>query len=501
MNRKKLKYGGFSLLVTAIFLAGIILLNIMAGMLTSRFFLKADLTSTGMYSLSEDAAKMLEGINEPVDVIVLADESSWLMDTRWNRIVDILQNYSVVSGGQIRVQYVNPDLNTFTDRNADGSEFKNSLTSLKETYPDLSELARDDIIFKSGRRATKISVSIMYSWSYDSNYNSVATAIKADQELVSVLTYVLSEEVARAVFLEGHNESAAEYLSYLFEKCGYDCVTTNIAFEPIPEDATIVISVAPKTDFSADEILKLGDYLTKGGNAMIFYDYETISLPLLDQYMAQWGIDVESKLVCDEQYSYFSQYTQSTYLGAKIRGQTSILPTLAASEEKGMYVGLPLPRSIAVSTAREYTTYPILETFSSSSYTKDFSAGQLDSTERAPEDAAGPFVIGTFTEKMTYDKDGGSVYNHLIVANAGLVDDDFLYYYGSNFYNVQMMADLANDINPFGESVYIASKALAGGEMPVNEGQARTVLLLLVIALPLIIILLGILVWRRRKHL
>ncbi|MDR0324668.1 MAG: GldG family protein [Oscillospiraceae bacterium] len=496
MNKKKLKYGGFSLLITLLFLTAIVLLNVFAGMLTERFFLKADLTETGLYSLSDKAAEVLSGVSETVDIIVLSEESLWHADSSGlrTRIIDILQNYSAVSGGRLRVQYVNPDLNSF-----DGPEYNNSLSVLKDAYSELEGLQRDDIIIKSVRRATRVPAASLFTVSYDDYGNSVATGIRADQELISALLYVLSEKVAGAVFIEGHREDSAERLKWVFDKCGYAISTINLALQDIPDDTVVVVSSAPKTDFLSGEIEKLEHYLSNGGNAMIFYDLETLSLPLLDGFLAQWGLSVDSKLVCDEQYSYFSQLN---FVTAPVKA--GMLPSLAGAEASGVPVAIlsarPIRSEWAGGTRGNFTAFPLIETYSSSSYTKDYGGGGIASLERESGDEAGPFALAYNVRQITYDANSSQVHSHLIVSSIGLVDDMFLTYYGQYFYNIQLIADLANDLNPFGESVYIPSKQFGGEAMPVSTGQTQAVLILMVIALPLAIILAGILVWRKRRH-
>ncbi|MDR0294229.1 MAG: GldG family protein [Oscillospiraceae bacterium] len=494
MNKKKLKYGGFSLLVIVVFLTAVILLNVLAGMLTGRFYLKADLTESGLYSLSDKAVEVLEGIDETVDLIVLSDESAWLAHATWVRIVDILQNYSAMTGGRIRVQYVNPALNSFN-----GPEFGNSLSQLKEAYPDLEGMKQDDIILLSARRAITVPVSNLFSWSYDSYGQPVITGVNADQELVSALLYVLSEQVARAVFLEGHNENPAEVIRFLFERFGYACSSLTLALEDIPDDTVVVVSSAPKTDFLSEEIGKLEDYLAAGGNAMIFYDFNTLSLPRLDGFLEQWGVTVDSHLVCDEQYSLSADFS---VIVAGVR--SGLLPSLSAAEAAEKRVALYLARPVRSLWANgqrgSYTALPFIQTFSSSSYAKDFGGGQLTTPEREDGDLSGPFALGYDIRRASNAPDGSQVFAHMIVSSAGLIDDTFLSYYGQSFYNLELMADFANDFNPFGQSVYIPSKQIVGAQVPVSAGQARAVLLLMVIALPLIIILLGILVWRRRRH-
>ena len=495
MNKSKLRYGGFSLVITILFLVAVILLNVFAGALTERYDIKIDLTEKGLYSLDDKAAELLRGIDERVDIIVLADESAWIADPDLVRVVDILKSYSAMSDGDVRVQYVNPKLNTFN-----GPKFGNSLDKLKEAYAELEGMAENDVILLSDRRATKVNAMDLYSWSYDYYGNMAPTAINVDQQFVSALMYVLSDDVARAVFIEGHDEAAAELLRMLLDSCGYVCTNINIAFNEIPADTTVVIAAAPVKDFTSDEVAKLESYLLTGGTAMIFYDSTALTTPVLDGFLTQWGVEVESKLICDEQYSFMSL---PSFVGAiPVSGG---LPSLEGADSITAYVGMYNARSIRSLWAGDswgnFKQSPILRTVSASSYAKDFGSGNPTTLARESGDESGPFTLGYSITMLTQNLNKEQVYARLIVTTGGFIDDTVLYSAGTGLYNISMLAGMANDLNPFGEIVYIAPKALAGEMMVVSAGQARTVLLVMVIAMPLIIAALGMLMWRKRRRL
>jgi len=81
-----------------------------------------------------------------------------------------------------------------------------------------------------------------------------------------------------------------------------------------------------------------------------------------------------------------------------------------------------------------------------------------------------------------------------------MFDDSFLSMFGSTFYNASLIADLASDFNPDGSSVFIPAKPLVGSQMPVSSGNARFVLILMVITLPAAIYSAAAIVWYNRRH-
>jgi len=489
----KIKSRGFSILVTILFLVSVILLNIFVGMLTQRFFLRVDLTETGIYTLSERAAEFVSGINEPVDIIVLAEESSWRASNAYEMLINILNNYSASSGGYIRVQYVNPDLNSFI-----GPDYNNSLAILKASYAELEEMSRNDIIVLSQRRAALISFLDMFSQGIDNTGRQGISGLRTDQELISALTYVLNEDVAHIVFIDNHQENPTEFISVIFERSGYVSSSINLVFDDIPDNTTVLVSAAPKFDFLSEEIRKLEEYLMLGGVFIYLYDPQLPSLPLFDNFLAEWGVTVENKIIFDEDYTIPQLGVVATHV---VSGALPSTVNAQMLTQNVMPVGAFLPRPLrAEETRGDFLLLPLISTFTSSSYTKDINDGNITTTERESGDEQGPFTIAYNVRRMTRNADGLQVYANLIVAGANLFEDAFLGMYGESFYNPVLIADMANDFNPFGERVFIAAKDFGNTQMLVSSAGTRTIFITLVAVLPLLILATGVYVWLKRRH-
>ena len=494
---KRLKFTGYRIAVTVTFIAVITLLNVFAGILTERYFLKADLTEGGLYSISERAEEFLHEMTGQVDVVVLAEESVWYSNPTFSLVANILQNYSAASGGNIKVQYVDPDLNYF-----DGPRYNNSLITLKASYTELSEMQRGDILFISSQRATRLFVADLFVQGFDDFGRPSLTAIRADRELVSALLYVTNEQISRVTFINNHQENPSEYIRQVFERSGYVSSSINLALEDIPDDTALLVSAGPKLAFLSDEVIKIERYLATGGNVVILYDFNVQTLPGLDEFLAAWGVEVEHKIIFDEDYNFVPQIG---IIGAKV--VSGKLPSTVNAEiytttnaPVGVYRARPL-RALWTGGSRDnYQMYPYIQTFSGSSYARDLSEGLTGSTERTNNDETGPFTLAWHTSFLTADNEGNQVHGNLIVTSADIFDDDFLAVYSEVFYNAHLIIDLAGDFNPAGESVRILSKSVISAPMLVSSGSARTILVLLVIMMPLLIFTAGVVIWRKRRN-
>ena len=472
---------GFSILITAIFIAGIVLVNVLANQLTTRFYLKLDLTEQGIYTLSDETLNVLRGLDEDVTVTVLAEESVWRVDRR-SQLVETLERYSAHSGGRLSVKYIDPLLNP----------------RIGEQYPALEGLTEGDIIIESSRRYTSIAWRDLYEWAVDYNtYSTYASQLKAEQPLTSALLFALSDKTALAVFLEGHGEDSTEALQALFERANYNCQTLNLSHEELPPDTTVVVSNAPKSDFTEIELERFESYLNDGGNAIIMYSITTPDLPRLDLYLEEWGISAEPHMVMDSQYNY-----NALFAIAAVAGRPESLPSTQNIDIQSRYVFLSGARVITAlwPTGERYQrkSVPIVASMPGTSYSKDFSDPEsIETMERTSEDAIGPFILAMIT---TDTNTASRTPSNLVVTSASFVSDMALDP-SAPFLNSQLIGAIASDFNPSGSSVIIPGKALAGTVLTILAGQARMILILLVIVMPLLIIAAGVVTWRKRRSL
>jgi len=364
---------------------------------------------------------------------------------------------------------------------------------------------RSDIIFLSSRRAAKVFAGDLFVNTIDQNTGRVVTVgLQADQELVGALSYVLNESIARAVFITNHQENSAEYLKFIFQRSGYVHEEINLATDDIPDDTLILISTGPKHDFLSNEVLKLEQYLIDGGSVMILYDFGVRELPTLDVFLAQWGVAVENQLIFDESHMYLPELG---VIGAHVI--QGALPFTVSAEEitknmimpLGVYLPRPLSTTWVGGASGGFGLLPLIQTFSTSSYAKNLVEGETLTWERESTDPSGPFVLAYNVRRLTTNPQGNQVFANLIVAGAGMFEDDFLAVYGEAFFNTMFIAGLANDLNPFGEGVYIPSKSLFDSHMLVSLQGSRNFLIYLVIGLPVLIVAAGVVVWLKRRNL
>lgn len=139
-------------------------------------------------------------------------------------------------------------------------------------------------------------------------------AYNGEQKITSILLGLTRAVSPVAAFITNHGENVASIAAFrtLVEHAGYEVVDIDLSRDPIPENCRLLISYDPKTDFlglgnsafagtvaDESEIQKLDDFLNESCSFMLFVDNDTPALPVLEEYMEEWGVTVSRGELAD----------------------------------------------------------------------------------------------------------------------------------------------------------------------------------------------------------
>lgn len=222
-KRKTGKAGGYTVLMTVLLLAALIVINLIVGALPSKIT-KLDSSTSKMYTLSETTEKYLSKLDEDI--------------TLW----------FICPGGQEDSQ-----LCTFLDRYAELSARVKVRVADPIADPDFiskytdAQLSEYSVIVESARRSKAVDYNDMYYYYNDSVgkmsasdyqiYNAYygITAepyFDGDNQLTCAVEYVTAETLPTLYTLSGHGEKEmSETLAYYVDLSGYDTSELNIALD------------------------------------------------------------------------------------------------------------------------------------------------------------------------------------------------------------------------------------------------------------------------------
>ena len=125
-----------------------------------------------------------------------------------------------------------------------------------------------------------------------------ATSYNGEEVFASMVSWVLTREHGTAYFTSGHGETATLNLFNVLTCAGYYVEEINLKRTEIPEEADLIIISNPRLDFEREaatsnvrtEMKRLKTYAERGGNFFVALDPYTKDLPVLTEFLSDFGI-------------------------------------------------------------------------------------------------------------------------------------------------------------------------------------------------------------------
>lgn len=462
-NRIASQGGSYSLAMTAIVLAILIVVNILASALPTTLT-KFDISSTKLYSITSNTKVVVNALQKDVTIywIVQAGEEDSIIE-------NLLGKYESLSD-HIEVVKKNPDIYpTFAEQYTSETVANNSL--VVECGDKNRYIAYDDIYLTEANMTT---------YSYDSSFDG-------EGAITSAIDYVVNEDQPQLYILEGHGEAElSEALTNQITKENIETATFSLLnTDEIPEEADAILIYAQSTDLSEEEAKLLSEYAENGGKLMVLAGpTEEGTLENLYSILGDYGVEPVEGIVVEEDREHYA--FQSPYI---------LLPDMAEDEitspliEENYYAIMPIAQGLNVDNASSEVT--ALLTTSATSFSK--AAGyELSTYEKEEGDIDGSFAVAV---SIACDNDGQIVW----FSSSDFLDDMYNSY--SSGANIDMAMNAFSSMLGENEAVAIRSKSLNYNYLTISDSQASVLKGVMIGAFPLAYLGIGILVILRRRKL
>lgn len=463
VSAKKIRRGVFNSSFVVIGLAIVVAVNVFANELPEKAK-SVDLTSQNLYTLTDDSVNLVKNLKQDVTLYVLSSEKS-ADDT----VARTLSNYEDASS-HIKVEYIDPAVSP------------NFYASYTDTAP-----SDGSIIVVCGTTSKVVSSSDLYQYDVDySTYTQTKSAYDGEGQLTSAISYVTSEDLPKVYTITGHGETALDdTFKSALEKMNISVEDlTLLQEEAIPEDAAAVIINGPTSDFSADDAAKISTYLAGGGKLIVTTAYNKAEdTPNFDGILSAYDIQVTNGLVMDSDSTHYYQYP--FYL----------LPDVASATQTSKvsnYVFMPYAQ--AVTNAGEHPdtiTWTDLLTTSDNAYVKT-DISNITTFEKESGDQSGKFTLAA---NVTDSESGADI---TVVASVLAFSNDADSIVSGQ--NLALFKGIASTFASSDSAVSIDAKPYTYTTLSVNQSVAIMSETLLVMVLPVALIVIGIVIWYRRRR-
>lgn len=468
MKRIKLKMGLTSALITAVVLACVILFNAMTALVADKFPMKIDLTRDKVYEFSAQTKDVMKSLDEEVKAYALIPEGT--QGEYIDYIKTYLDKYKVLSDN-FTVEYIDPYENPAFMNNYNDGEKQAGIGS---------------VIIECGDKFKVVAFEEIYTQSSFTNAVQIDMERKVTNAVMSVTGGL---NTAKIYFTTGHGEYNAQNLKLLLADEGYTCEDVNIAINAIPEDADIIFTIAPSADYTVEERDALDEFMDKGGKFVLAAAPGMQPMERIDAYLEEWGIKLN--------YDYVIETDEKSALaggsGMPIPVAKVLEHVITQKLDKATSP-LAMPDSMSISVLKTKNSSAVTKLLTTSE--KSFGKVNLGSAtiEKEEGDIDGPLCISAISETMGDAPAAVAVIGSLSAIEAGQIITE------SAFLNGDFILNSVNYLSGSSSSSDIRAKQISAEKMTMTQNQVVISMLLLQYVLPALIIIIGLIVWLRRRY-
>ncbi|MDO5123200.1 MAG: GldG family protein [Eubacteriales bacterium] len=486
----------FSAVFIVIFILLFVGINLLSIFLVDRFpGLSLDLTSDGAYTIQDTTREYLDYVEDDIAVKVLISEEEVLgMDTNFgyqvNQLLHDFDGYKNIS-----LEYMDVELT--------------SVTTLQSLYPGIDWQGLSAMLLienETNGKYEAVLTTDVYSFSMDPyTGDEYISAQNLEKCVLSAIQRTTSEKIVKIAMSVGNGEFVAENSQYYSSFMGfaktlgynaYDVENVNLLTAAPPEDADILMMIAPAYDLTDNAVKAVSEWLQNGGEMgkTLFYVpfYSGQETPNIDLLLEQWGLSVidgyitegdETKMI-EGSSAFLVDYANDTFTeGLK---DTSISVVMGADCMPVEITDTDMASSLLVSSDKSRVTL-IPSTY--------------DETTTIDDYETMPSREGGFNAAAISTKNGDADTSSSVVvwgSAAGIMDSTLKM---PNYNNQSYLVNLLNTLcdNQL-EGIIIDGVVMNGSIMTVTDAHKAIFRILFVIVVPIALTVVGIVVFVRRRN-
>lgn len=526
-NAAALRQGGFSVAITAVVIAVIVVINVLFGVLADRVNLDLDISLSGDNTLDEQNVEFIKNIDRDVVITVCCEESAFIDSCAYvaeqfygaydetgnsdgvydyfEQTLTLLDLYDVYSD-KITVRFANP--------------YDTSFSALRQEYSnidicDILVEANHTINGETAVRSQLLTFEDIYYMTQDeASFYGGSTSIISGNNLETALTSaiykVTSAESKQALVLGTHctEETLTQYTEYL-EMNNFDTsVFSGDILNEMSSEIDLLLISQPVEDFAVEELDIIDEWLYNGGlrskGIMFFASPSSPYMPNLYSYLEEWGVSVGEGILyeTDEQNNVFN-------LGSTTNKFVTLEASALKGETKEEYKGIMENNGLMFAT----DNVPLYQLFE----TEGIRA--VDTIAVTPSDTV---VIKPLDADDEWQPDGSydqSIYPGLLIASEADYVDNVLYtsyvavfssptfaayewlsYYPQNADSMLVSARMLSGAEDDGISFDMKKNEEATFSGVIDYYDYKTVEVIFQWIIPLSLVVIGIVVFVRRKR-
>lgn len=469
IDKKSLKNGSYSMGITAIVIAVLVVINLIVGQIPEKYT-QVDVSTQKLYTISDTTEKYLKDMNTDVTIyhIVQSGKEDSVLEKMLTRYEE--------ESKHIKVEKKDPVLYP---------NFTSQYTS--------DDVADNSLIVVAGEKSKMISYSDLYETEMDyTTYQTNTTGFDGEGQIDSAISYVTSENLPVIYTLEGHEElELNSSLTDSLQKANYDVQSLNLLTQDaVPKDTGCLMIAAPQKDLSEEEAQKIITYMEAGGKVMIFTEYTGTDMPNLKSVLENYGVTTGDGVIMEGDTGHYIM--QRPYY---------IVPTIDSSDitsdikSNNRYVLAPISQPVkTLSDYRDTLQISSLLSTSDKAYIKT-DVQNMTTYEKEDSDEEGSFQVGV---SVTEQVDDDNTTQLVCFGCASLLDEatDQQVSGGNTDLVLAALGWMCENDAPV---IDVTSKSLTMSYLTVPQFDAAYWSIIVCGVIPVVFLLIGTVIWFKRR--
>lgn len=508
-NQALLKRGGYAMGITAVVLAGIIVLNVLIAVLAERVNLEFDMSLTAQNSISEENIEFIKELDKDVNVTVCAKAEDYVgqymtyyaqeygvaqdYSNYYKQTINLIEKYNDYNK-KIKIDYIDPQSTEFTQISS-----KYSNETIK--YGDIIVTSNNN----GNERHKIIGYKDIYVLAEDESYASYGYSMSTvesnniETALTSAISYVTSSKSKKVAFITGHskNDFSEDYRK-LLQTNNYEVdIISDAIVNNISDEYDALFIVAPTTDFIDTELNAIAKFLendSKYEKGLVFFaDASAPYLPNLSAYLEEWGIAVGEGILFETDSQNFIP-DEPTTLGSYAASDDSINDGISTC-----ITGYNVPIKALF---EEENAYKVTSLITTPDTTVNAPVGTPNNWTGAGEYKGESYATVIQSERMAYDKDNNEINNFVFAfSSVEFIHSEYSEMAQISNKNISFAA-AERAVGAEDSGISFVSKTIENQSFSnaVTQSSSNVINIIFMILLPVGLIATSIYVYIRRKN-
>jgi ABC-type uncharacterized transport system involved in gliding motility auxiliary subunit len=453
LKARQTRYAAYALTYILIVIAAIVVANVLA----DRYNKSYDSTANKRYSLSEQTAKIVKGLNQNATI------TYFNQSTRFRDGKDLLEQYANLSP-KVQIKYVDPDKDPQVAREAGIRNFGTAIVQVGAKKEEAKGMTEEGITGAFIR-------------DLKSNARTVCFASGSGEHQ-----------------LDDSNRDGLSQFKELLTKDNYESKSVDLLTKAeVPGDCTTLVAAGPTKNYEQPEVDAIKKYVEGGGRAFFMLDpplklgrEDIADNDALTNLLSSWGVTLDKDLILD-----LNPLGQIAGLGPQVALVTHYESQPIVDQLRGTATGFPLARSLEIKNTDKTSVQKLFDSSGTSLATTNLSSPAVDVKD--PKNKKGPLTLaaaGTYTTGKE-----NSQGRFVVVGSSTWAANRFIGFNG----NDDLASNAVNWLSSDEDLISIRPKPQDDRRITMTGRQLTWVRAVSQFVLPFAVFIVGITVWWKRR--